>query len=125
MRRSNLPLVVIFLFLALMMTKCVYNDVPEVIIELPDTVSFSLDIIPIFDADCNSAGCHNEGGIRPDLSPGNAWDAIQSGDYLDLTDPAASPFVIKMEEGGSMAQYSNPQDVALITQWIAEGAKNN
>ena len=107
--------------LVLFMTQCVFEEIPEPVV--PDNVSFSEDIMPIFNANCNSSSCHDLGGIAPDLSPQNAWSALQDG-YINTTDPTASLLVTSMD-GGSMAPYSSAQDIATIVQWIKDGAPNN
>lgn len=116
------PLIVIAA-IALFTVACEYeNPVPFPVSNEP--VSFSEDIIPYFDAACNMAGCHNTGGISPDLTAANAYDAIMNDGLVDTNDPEKSVFYKKINTG-SMAQYSSPSETAMILKWIKEGAENN
>jgi len=121
MRKSTLQILVVSIILILMLPQCVYNEIPEP--EIPDSVSFNTDIIPIFNASCNMSGCHNQGGFDPDLSAQNAWASLQDG-YVNLSAPESSTLVTAMD-GGTMEPYSKDQDIALIIKWISDGAKNN
>jgi len=58
--------VLVMVFGLFIMASCTYdtNEYEEVVI--PESVSFDADVIPIFEAKCNSSGCHN-GAIPPDL----------------------------------------------------------
>ena len=114
-----------------MLTSCEYDIVrpepaPIVIIIPPgqvDTISFVQDIIPIFNASCNS--CHAAGAIPPDLSPAGAFGALNAGGYLVAGKPADSKLYNDMKPGGVMASYSTPAQLSLISRWITAGAKNN
>lgn len=86
-----------------------------------DTVSYSLDMQPYFDANC--VNCHN-GGIVLNLSPGLSYDALNNGGYINLATPASSNLYVKINVG-SMKQYSTPDYTAMTLKWIEEGAKNN
>ena len=55
----------------LLLSRC-YSDQfePEpVIIDPVDTISFSMDIVPIFVSSCNLSICHATGAEPPDLTP--------------------------------------------------------
>ena len=107
-------------------TACVYETiVPEVIEPIVEDVSFNDEIIPIFDADCNGAGCHNSSGWSPNLSPAGAYNALTSGGFVDTSDPSNSRLYKKVAPGGSMEGFSTPQNTALILAWITQGAQNN
>ena len=97
--------------------KVVYQH-PEII--PPDSVSYSLDIQPIFTDKCVS--CH--GGTRnPDLRPDNSFDALISGGYVNTDDPASSVLMNKLY--GSHNARANEPEKQLILLWIEEGAKDN
>ena len=40
--------------------------------EVTRTVSIAADLIPIFSKNCSLSGCHNSGGIKPDLTADKA-----------------------------------------------------
>ncbi len=88
-------------------------------------VSFSEDLIPYFETSCAYAGCHNTGGIPPDLTEEFAFTTLTNGDYIDTDNPEQSLLYTKIAEGGSMERYSTPRDTQMVLQWIIEGAENN
>lgn len=111
------------------LTGCTYD---EVILESPidpgEEISFSEDLIPFFEAGCNNAGCHNTGGVAPDLTPNNAYDAIINGNYINTTTPASSEFYNWVNGGGSIPMPisgTDPQLAATVLLWIQQGALNN
>lgn len=105
---------------------CKYDEVlpPEV----AAGVSFNADIIPIFNANCNSAGCHNASGHIPILTEEAAYEALWSGGYIDTIAPDQSELYqwmigargLPMPPQGTIAT-----DNATVLQWITEGAQNN
>lgn len=117
-------LYLIFAMFAIMTWQaCEYDWLqPEPVI-LPDEVSFSGDIIPIFEAHCT--GCHTTGGISPDLTAANAYADLFAEGLIDIAVPENSLLYTKIAPGGSMNQYTSPGDAALVLQWIKEGALNN
>lgn len=91
-------------------------------------VSFSTDILPIFNQSCNNAGCHNTGGIPPDLSPANAYTALQNGNYISVSAPESSELYLWMRgEKSAPMPLSGPNANynATVLAWIKQGAKNN
>lgn len=104
---------------------CQYEWVDPVDVIVPDVVSFSVDIQPIFDQSCNNAGCHATGGTDPDLSPANAYAVLFSDNLIDLVTPANSILYKKVATGGIMNKYTQPGDPEIILKWIQEGALNN
>lgn len=107
---------------------CKYDDIlpPE-----PDPgiqVSFSEDIVPIFNASCNQSGCHNGAGHQPDLRSFSAYESLWGGNYIDTILPSQSQLYqwmsgtkgLPMPVEGSNATYN-----AAVLQWIEQGALNN
>lgn len=123
----NSCLVSLIVFLAL--EACTYDvKIVEPFIA-PDTVSFSIRIIPIFEANCAKSGCHVTGGIPPDLSADNAYRSLIDNGLVELDTSKAEQSILYKEitPPGGMAKYiTDPnQQPALILQWIKEGSKNN
>lgn len=110
------------------------------------TVSFANDIQPIFNARCTS--CHSPGsptnvivGIRMVLTPGRSFGSLvsqPSSQRPDLTlvapgDPDASLLWQKVSSnkppvGATMplfGQRLSSQELALLRDWIAQGALDN
>ena len=89
-------------------------------IPVPDSISYSLEIQPIWDDKCVS--CH--GGQRdPDLSPGVSHAALMDGGYINTSDPAASNLMTKLY--GSHNSRATLSEKVLIQEWITKGAKDN
>ncbi len=105
---------------------CEYEFVvPEKVI-IPDVISFSEDIIPIFDNSCNFSGCHVSGFGILDLSPANAYNDLFLKNMIDVDVPVQSDLYQKLTEAsGTHAGRSTPTEQALILEWINKGAKNN
>lgn len=115
-------------FLVIFAASCKYD---EMLPYVPDTtipVSFNDEVVPIFNASCNLAGCHNGSGPPPDLRPATAYDALWDGGYINTGDPAASELYRWMngEYALPMPIFGvNPTYNATVLTWIQQGAQNN
>lgn len=92
------------------------------------TVSFSQDIIPIFNKSCNTSGCHSTGGQSPNLSASTAYNSLNIGNYISKSTPESSIIYLKMtgKRGTPMPVSGINKDYnALILAWIKQGANNN
>jgi hypothetical protein len=89
-------------------------------LELPESVSYSLDVQPIFDSKC--VDCHG-GSRNPDLRSGHSHEALVNGGYVNTADPASSKIMQKLY--GSHNSRATDIQKQLILQWITEGAKDN
>lgn len=107
-----------------MMVACTYEEIKPKKVDVPDSVKFSLNIIPIFNSSCNNSGCHNTGGIPPDLAEPNAYNSLTFFGYVDVDAPESSILYEKITTG-SMKANATDQDRALILKWIEQGALNN
>ena len=108
------------------MLACTYDTIAPKEVEVPENVSFNVDVIPIFnDNDCNKSGCHNSGGIQPDLTPNNAYISLTFFGYVDTDFPEESELYKVILPTGSMAEFANDQDRAIILKWIEQGALDN
>ncbi len=96
-------------------------------VEQPKVVCFESEVLPLFVTYCSTSGCHNavdhvEGY---DLS---TYDGVMRG--VDAGRPRNSKVYEAMTKGGeeAMPPSGSPQptatQVALIGQWITEGANN-
>ena len=91
-------------------------------IEVADTVSYSVDIQPIWDVKC--VECHDGGFPPPDFRPEYSYESLIDGEYIDTLNPANSPLMIKL--------YTSPHDARAtelekqtILVWIEQGALDN
>jgi len=92
---------------------------PPVII-IPDTISYSLEIQPIFDENC--LNCH-AGNINPDLQTAVSYSSLTEGGYIDTANAEGSELMEKLY--GSHDARASQTDKVLILEWIKAGAKNN
>jgi hypothetical protein len=93
-----------------------------------EDVSYSGDIIPIFNASCNMAGCHNTGGVSPDLSPDNSYSDLFIKNMVDTITPPSSELYVRMISEtkpmppSGVLKGGQPQ---AVLAWIDQGALNN
>jgi len=108
-----------------LLTACEYDFItPAPPIPPPpagDTISFSQDIQPIFNAKC--IACH-AGSIAPNLKSGLSYSALVPG-YVTAGDPTTSILYTVCKPGGSMASHTSDAELLLIYRWIYAGAKND
>jgi hypothetical protein len=114
----------IILVLAGVLASCTYVEIKPKKVVVPDSVKFSLNIIPLFNTSCSKSGCHSKGGIPPDLSSSNAYNSLTFFGYVDVDAPESSILYEKITTG-SMKNNATDQDRALILQWIKQGALDN
>lgn len=125
-KTSSFIFLVLFCASLAMLTSCEYDIVvpvkaPPIIVG--DTISFAQDIIPVFTASC--VNCHKPGANAPDLSAGNAYNALTTGNYVVANSPTTSKLYTDCQPGGIMSNYCSAEQLALIGRWINAGAKNN
>lgn len=120
--RSALMLLVMAAF---MLCSCEYEWITPEKVTIPDNVSFSADVMPIFNNGCNTAICHGPGATPPDLSESNAYNALINGNYVDTDIPESSIIYTSMTTGSMKPYVQNPADAEIILAWIKQGAENN
>jgi hypothetical protein len=109
-----------------LLQSCQYEWLDPIDTVVPDTVSFSVDIIPIFNNDgCDASGCHAPGGIAPDLTSANAYSSLMSTNMINTAAPENSTLYTKVATGGSMNKFTKPGNPDIILKWIQQGALNN
>ncbi len=86
-----------------------------------DTISYSQDIQPFFNAKCVS--CHS-GGIAPNLKSGLSYAQLVPA-FVTAGTPETSELYIVCKPGGSMASYAPADKLELMRRWIIAGAKND
>ena len=96
--------------------------------EITRTVTFSQDIIPIFNKSCNISGSHSAGGQTPNLTEASAFNSLTVGGYINKDNPESSILYLKVsgQKGTPMPPSGVNKDyAALILAWIKQGANNN
>lgn len=123
---KKISALMLFALAAFLLCSCEYEWIEPEKVNIPDNVSFTNDVMPIFNNGCNTSVCHGAGASNPDLSEGNAYNALVNGGYVDTETPDASRIYTSMISGGSMQSYvQNPADAEIILAWIKQGAENN
>jgi hypothetical protein len=104
---------------------CEYDWVEAEPFNPSDTISFSAEIIPIFERGCNASVCHGAGGKDPILTPDQAFNSLISGGFVDNANPENSIIYTCMIPGGSMSSYTQAGEAEKVLAWLKQGAKNN
>jgi len=120
----------IVLFVSLL-ASCEYDFVkPEPGPEPPDptdTISFSIQVAPIWGSD-NCTNCHKSGGISSlDLTAANAYNSLTTKGMYNTASPETSKIYTYPHpvSGSHNSKYSSEAEAQIILQWITQGAKNN
>jgi hypothetical protein len=116
------------LVMTLSISSCYYDDTMEDAVPMDTDISFQNDVISIFNTSCNVLGCHNSGGISPDLSPPNAYNSLISNGYINTDDPTISELYLWVtgQKGTPMpVSGTDPVISNTILSWIEQGALNN
>jgi mono/diheme cytochrome c family protein len=117
------------LTLGLMVTSCYYDEMPpEPVIPVPDVVSYSTDVQPLWNESCIS--CHKPGATAPDLTAANSYSALTLNSKYVIPGNAAGSKIHKSLLGDGTAlmppsgKWSDSK-IALVDKWINAGALNN
>jgi hypothetical protein len=99
---------------------------------LPETVSFNHDIQPIFNAHCNTAGCHSggtpQGGLNLEATVAYAQLVNNGSGYIDTLNPTYSVLHASMNSTSSPMPPTGKLDKCttdMVLKWIQQKAKNN
>ena len=127
MKTQN-SIVLLTTLLMLFIASCEYEFIEPEPPPIPtDTISFSGDIVPIWE-DNNCTNCHKPNGVSQlDLTAANAYNSLTSFGLVNTVDPASSkiytyPHPISGEHAN---KYSSEAEAEFILQWISQGARNN
>lgn len=98
--------------------------------EVTRPVSLATDLIPLFASNCSKSGCHNSGGIKPDLSADNVFASLTNGNYINLSTPENSEIYLWMTGKRAVSMpvgaANNPSNInQLVLAWIKQGGQNN
>lgn len=115
----------LFAMAGFLLCSCEYEWIEPEKVDIPDNVSFSADVMPIFNNGCNTAICHGPGAEAPDLSEGNAYNALISGSYVNTETPESSIIYTSMTTGSMKIYVKNPADAEIILAWVKQGAEDN
>ena len=127
--KPNILLRIVFVLLVAGFTGC-YKDVlspgqdPSA---PPQPVSFSGDLLPLFIANCATAGCHDAvPAHKPSLTAEKAFNALIGGGYVNTAVPANSKLYGEVKSGSMPPSGAlRPAEIQKILDWIRNGAPNN
>jgi len=106
------------------LVSCEYVTIEPNDVVLPDEpVSFATQVAPVF-VNAGCTGCHS-GGTAPDLRADKSYNSLTTGNYVNVSDPASSKIVMKINSGHGTSNTISATDKALLLKWIEEGANNN
>jgi len=96
--------------------------------EASTAISFSEQILPIFEAHCTE--CHGGESAELGLNLSTYEGAMAGSDYGTVIEPGNpdGSLIIDMISSGDMPQDKDPlpaEKLELIRTWISEGAENN
>jgi hypothetical protein len=120
----------IFLIIAgIAVSSCAYDFIKEdtTPIDPNAQVSFSQQILPIFNNNNNCTSCHKPGQTSPDYTAANAYSSIMNNNVVNTAAPASSPLYTipaPTTSTHTWKKYTATQ-AQLILLWIQQGAKNN
>ncbi len=124
-KNRKLPIILIaFFVISIGLWSCQWHTIEPLIVEAPtDTVSFSLELEPVFVDKCSS--CHTS--RDPILTEGDVYLSLTSGGYVNTADPESSPVYTKMKdnEHPSAAGTFSQTELVLLLTWIEQGALDN
>lgn len=121
------------LILLLFCAACTYqNAEEEYCLNIADTVSFNKDIVPIFNAHCNSSGCHSgknpAGGLSLEASVAYSQLLKKGSGYVDTLKPQYSILYLQMKSKSDPMPPSgrlNDCKINAVYTWIQQKAHNN
>ena len=123
-------MVVIYIIATVAFSSCTYNKtVPQPAYALPETVSFSKNLIPMFNQYCNTGGCHSTlSSTHLDLIDSVAYSSLFARHDVDTINPSNSPLYVSMNSvnptmppSGRLSDYY----VALVLKWIKQKGRDN
>ncbi len=104
------------------------TSAPATEVPVTDGVSFANDVMPIFENSC--IGCHGGDQTRAGLDL-KTYDSLMAGSVNGAVvvpgDPGES-WLVKLTAEGKMPKRGDkltPEQVQLISDWVAAGALNN
>ena len=119
--------ILILMGMGLFLNSCYYDEFPEDVSEIPEVVSYSQDIMPLWEGECYN--CH-QGNEPPDLSPSNSYESLldgfviegDSGNSILYLSLIHAPGVSAMPTENTLWPTSQSD---LVKAWIDQGALDN
>ena len=127
----------IFILVLTLLLSCTYNKgevkpTKDCSTVIPQTVSFSADIVPVLTQNCATAGCHSgtapKGNLNMDANNAYAQLNKNGSGYINVSNPHNSILYISLVSTSDPMPPNGALDpcaVELILKWMSQGAKNN
>lgn len=123
----------IFMMVCLALSACTYQHADvNPCTSIPSTVSFHTHILPIFQQQCSTSGCHSgsspTGNLNLEDSVAFAQLMQPSKHYIDTITPTNSVLYIQMNAVSNPMPPTGRLDdctIQTVLRWIQQGAKNN
>lgn len=131
MKSNHILSLIVFAVVISFFTACEYEFIepkkPVPIVPPGDTISFSLNIVPIWNNGNKCTSCHGNGGTAPNLTPDAAYNSLTSMGLIDQVTPENSVIYEYPSPASSTHSWKKytVDEAAAILLWIEEGAKNN
>lgn len=119
--------ILILMGMALFLSSCYYDEFPPDVVDVPDEVSYSADIMPLWEGQCYS--CH-QGNIPPDLTPELSYNSLLNG-FVEPNDSENSILYLSLIHAPNVSPMPTPTEqwpaskTELVKAWIDQGAKDN
>ena len=113
--------------MGLFLGSCYYDEFPEDVVDVPEVVSYSEDIMPLWEGQCYN--CH-QGNIPPDLSPEVSYESLLDG-FVEAGDSENSILYLSLIHAPNVSPMPTPNEIwpvsktALVKAWIDQGALDN
>ena len=96
--------------------------------QLPNLVTLSQHIQPIFNSSCNATGCHiggSQAAAKLDLTQGNSQAYLFSKKDIDTLHPTTCTLMIELNNAlmPKNAPALSAYNISLVQKWIQQGAK--
>jgi hypothetical protein len=116
----------VFLIGILIFASCAKDTVvpPKNNVDTTLKISYKDTIQPIFTAGCLGSSCH-AGTVSPNLTAGNSYNSLMSGNFVNKATPAQSILYTEMKPGGGMSAHCTAAEADLVLTWITKGALDN
>lgn len=111
------------LFWAFVFASCEYKYITQPDGVVPETVSYSTNVQPIFDAHCIS--CHSTLAYPPILLQEQSYSQLVQNSYVDVENPDNSVLVKKVNSKHPSEFLPYDFEKEIMLEWIKQGAKNN
>jgi hypothetical protein len=90
----------------------------------PQAVSYSAELMPLFNSSCALSGCHLSGGHHPYLNSAVSYNELINGGFVNTDIPKQSILYIMINS--DMKPYiPSAADRQKVYDWIRNGAPNN